>query len=322
MTRLLLAKITFALLAYSHLPAYAGPSTSSMEQIDSMRSAAGKSANGYLEGREAFATFIESLGQTFDAASEPIEANGVPGLWIYHSDKKERSANVILYIHGGGFYSGSSETHKYLGEALAKSAATDVVAIDYRRMPEHVYPSQIQDAVMSFSWLVEQGYEPERISIAGDSAGGNIVLEAALYLRDRGMGRPASLVMLSPIADLNATGQSAEENASRDKLLTRNGILKVTETYMAGKDPASPDASPINAQLTDLPPIFMQVGAGELLLDDTLSIARNAATADVSVTLEVWPHVTHQWQLYPQLLPEAKDSIDSIGRFVSAHFSH
>jgi monoterpene epsilon-lactone hydrolase len=307
------------LLAAGAARAQSTPSMT-MSQLDRLRQEAAQGTVGYLGHRKAFDDFINELHQPFDARSTKISADGVPGLWVFADPSGKRSADVILYIHGGGFYSGSSETHRVLGATLAKDAGADVFLVDYRRMPEAIYPAQIDDALTAYRWLLKQGYPAHRIAVAGESVGGNLALELALHLREQHQALPSSLVAMSPIADLTASQQSMVANARNDPLLTRAGLLAVTRTYMNGGTPQNPDASPAFADFDGLPPLLLQVAAGEILLDDSVNLARKAAMAGVATTLEIWPGMTHQWQLYPELLPQAAAALRQDGDFLRAHF--
>jgi monoterpene epsilon-lactone hydrolase len=295
-------------------------SSMTMGQLDKLRHAAGQGVVGYLANRKAFDDFINELHQPFDATSHKIDADGVPGLWVFADPKGKRSVNVILYVHGGGFYSGSSETHRVLGTALAKAAGADVFLIDYRRMPEATYPAQIDDALTAYGWLLKQGYPADHIAVAGESAGGNLVLELALHLRSQHEALPSSLVAMSPIADLTASSPSMVANAHNDPLLTQAGLRAVSGIYLHGGDPRNPDASPAFADLHGLPPLLLQVASGEILLDDSVNIARKAGMAGVATTLEIWPGMTHQWQLFPELLPQAAAALRDEGDFLRVHF--
>ncbi len=291
-----------------------------MGELDRLRQKAAQGTVGYLERRKAFDDFANELHQPFDARSNAINADGVPGLWIFADPSGKRSANVILYLHGGGFYSGSSETHRVLGATLAKDAGADVLLLDYRRMPEAIYPAQIDDALTAYRWLLKQGYPARRVAVAGESVGGNLVLELALHLREQHQALPSSLVAMSPIADLTASGKSMVENADNDPLLTRAGLLAVSRAYMSGGNLRNPDASPAFADLHGLPPLRLQVAAGEILLDNSLNLARKAAMAGVATTLEIWPGMTHQWQLYPAVLPQAAAALQHDADFIRSHF--
>jgi acetyl esterase/lipase len=313
------ALILDILLAAGVAQAQSAPSMT-MGQLDRLRQEAAQGTVGYLGHRKAFADFINELHQPFDTKSARINADGVPGLWVFADASGKRSANVILYIHGGGFYSGSSETHRALGVTLAKDAGADVVLIDYRRMPEATYPAQIDDALTAYRWLLKQGYPAHGIAAAGESVGGNLVLELALQLRAKHQALPSSLVSMSPVADLTASGRSMVANARKDPLLTQAGLQAVTRTYMNGGNPRNPGASPAFADLDGLPPLFLQVAAGEILLDDSVNLARKASMAGVATTLEIWPGMTHQWQLYPEVLPQAAAALQHDAAFIRSHF--
>jgi acetyl esterase/lipase len=278
---------------------------------------------GFLDRRAAFETLMAQFAVPNGVTIRTVDANGVPGKWISpdNSGPAAHARGVILYLHGGGFYSGSSDSHRVLAATLAKNADADVLLVDYRRIPEAVYPAQIDDAVSSYEWLRKQGYSAARIALAGESAGGNLVLELALRLRAAGQPLPSSMVAMSPIMDLTASGASTRTNAKRDPLLRRDGLLEVTRVYMHGTDPRSPDASPLFADLHGLPPLLLQVGAGELLLDDSLGMARAAARDDVAVSVEVWPGMVHQWQLFPDVVPDARRALRDCATFIKAHMT-
>src|SRR6266702_1947251 len=280
--------------------------------------------HGFLDRRAAFERLMAKFPLPEGVTVHEIDANGVPGKWISPDRGGAPGAHargVILYLHGGGFYSGSSDSHRVLAATLAKDAGADVLLIDYRHMPEAVYPAQIDDAFASYAWLLKQGYAPSRIALAGESAGGNLMLELALRLRAAHLPLPSSMVAMSPIMDLSASGDSTRENAKRDPLLTRDGLIDVTRVYMHGGDPRSPDTSPVFADLHGLPPLLLQVGSREILLDDSLCIARIAAMDDVAVSVEVWPGMVHQWQLFPGLIPEARRALEDTARFIQAHIA-
>jgi monoterpene epsilon-lactone hydrolase len=279
----------------------------------------------FIDRRVAFEKLMAQFPVPDGVTIHEVNANGVPGKWIspdHVNSSDTRTRSVILYLHGGGFYSGSSDSHRVLAATLAKDAQTDVLLIDYRRMPEAVYPAQIDDAVASYEWLLKQGYSASKIALAGESAGGNLVLELALRLRAAHQPLPSSMVAMSPIMDLTASGDSIRTNASRDPLLTRDGLLAVTRVYMHGADPRSPGASPLFADLHGLPPLLLQVGSREILLDDSLRPARVAAMDDVAVSVEVWPGMVHQWQLFPSLIPDARRALDDDAAFIQAHMTH
>ena len=299
-------------------------SSEGIAAVDSMRQQSLVGTHGFIDRRAAFEKLMARFPVPDGVTIRTVSANGVPGKWLSPDNDNSSRAHkrgVILYLHGGGFYSGSSDSHRVLAATLSKDAQADVLVIDYRRMPEAVYPAQIDDAVTSYEWLLQQGYSASNIALAGESAGGNLVLELALRLRAAHRPLPSSMVAMSPIMDLTASGASTRTNADRDPLLTRDGLLNVTRVYMHGVDPRSPDASPLFADLHGLPPLLLQVGAGEILLDDSLRIARAAAMDDVAVSVEVWPGMVHQWQLFPSLVPDARRALKDSGEFIHAHMA-
>jgi acetyl esterase/lipase len=295
---------------------------SGIATIVSMRQQSLVGTHGFLERRVAFEKLMAQFPIPGGVTIQAVDTNGVPGKWVSpHNSNAPASETrrVILYLHGGGFYSGSSDSHRALAATLAEDAQADVLLVDYRRMPEARYPAQIDDAVTSYEWLLKQGYNPSNIAIAGESAGGNLVLELALRLRAAHRPLPSSMVAMSPIMDLTATGDSTGTIASRDPVLTRAGLVDVTKVYMHGADPSSADASPLFADLRGLPPLLLQVGSREILLDDSLRIARVAALDDVAVSVEVWPGMVHQWQLFPSVVPDARRALKDCATFIDAH---
>jgi monoterpene epsilon-lactone hydrolase len=292
--------------------------------VVAMRQQSLAGTHGFIDRRAAFEKLMAGFPVPDGVTIRTVSANGVPAKWISPDNGKSSSAHtrgVILYLHGGGFYSGSSDSHRVLAATLAQDAQADVLLIDYRRMPEAVYPAQIDNAVTSYEWLLQQGYRASNIALAGESAGGNLVLELALRLRAAHRPLPSSMVAMSPITDLTASGASTRTNADKDPVLTRDGLLDVTRVYMHGADPRSPGASPLFADLHGLPPLLLQVGSGEILLDDSLRVARVAAMDDVAVSVEVWPGMVHQWQLFPSLVPDARRALEDSGTFIHAHMA-
>ncbi|MEM5300051.1 alpha/beta hydrolase [Burkholderia sp. JPY481] len=277
-------------------------------------------AHDFLTRRASFETFMRQWPEPNGVSVEEVSANGVPGKWISPRIPARPSGRVILYLHGGGFYSGSSSSHRLLAAELARDAHANVLVIDYRRMPEARYPAQIEDAMAAYRWLLSRGYGGPDIALAGESVGGNLVVELALRLRDSRQSMPASLVVMSPVLDLTASGESITANANRDPLLQRSSLLAVAEEYLHGVSPDDPEVSPLFADLHGLPPVLVQVGAEEILLDDSIRFARLAAIDEVSVTLEVWPGVVHQWQLFPVNLADARRALEHGGRFIDASF--
>jgi acetyl esterase/lipase len=225
---------------------------------------------------------------------------------------------VILFLHGGGYVSGSLASHRHAVAQAGREAGTRTFALAYRLAPENPYPAALGDALAGYRFLLESGFAPERIALAGESAGGGLAVATALSLRERGMPLPGCLWLSSPWTDLALTGGSLDTKASVDPLISRAYLAELATAYLNGADPRDPLVSPIHADLTGLPPMLIQVGSAETLLDDALRLAGVAAAADVAVALEVWPHMIHAWHLFYPEVAGGRRSLASAGRFIRA----
>jgi epsilon-lactone hydrolase len=227
---------------------------------------------------------------------------------------------AILYLHGGGYCSGSPDTHRGVAGALALASNVEVVTLDYRLAPEDPFPAGLNDAVAAFTDLAAGG---TRVAIAGDSAGGGLALATVLALPDDAATRPVALAVLSPWADLTQAADAYQRCAALDPMLSADALQHMADGYLAGSDPRQPLASPLLAELTDLaglPPLRIDVGTDEVLLDDATSLATRAEIAGVAVELHVWPEMIHVFQAFPpELVPEAAESTTSIARFLAHH---
>jgi acetyl esterase/lipase len=249
-----------------------------------------------------------------DVVSEPVSAGGVPSEWI--TTPAADHEQVILHLHSGGYYTGSINTHRDLVARLGRAAGMRALAIDYRLAPEHPYPAALEDATTAYRWLVATGYEPANIIIAGDSSGGGLALAMLVNLRDAGDPLPAGAVCLSPWTDLALTGGSIKSKAKADPI-NKPDVLKFGAALYAGQyDLKTPLISPLYAELRELPPILIQVGTEETLLDDSTRLAEHARAAGVEVTLEIWKGMIHDFQLYARFLPEARQAIEGVGMFM------
>lgn len=227
---------------------------------------------------------------------------------------------AVVYLHGGGYVSGSPATHAELAAKLALAARAPVWVADYRLAPEHAFPAALDDAVAVLRGLADRAeLAGSRLALVGDSAGGGMAVAAMVRLRDAGEPLPAAAACLSPWADLEATGESVETRAAEDVILQASMLRTIAELYLQGTDPRHPLASPIHADLAGLPPLLIQVGTAEVLLDDARRLAARAEAAGVEVRLEVEPHLIHVWHLFSTLLPEAERSIAEVGAFVARH---
>jgi monoterpene epsilon-lactone hydrolase len=251
------------------------------------------------------------------ASSERVSAGGVDAEWIAGSNA--RHDKTILYFHGGGFRLGSVSSHREMIGRIAEASGCRVLAINYRLAPEHRFPAALDDAVAAYDWLLSQGVSPENIVVAGDSAGGNLVLASLLSLRERGLPLPAAGVLMSPWTDLAATGESYTSRAEADPIHQRPMILALAKTYLgADGDPRHPLASPLHADLAGLPALLIQVGDRETVLDDSIMFADEARAAGIAVELQVWDGMIHVFQMFAELA-EAGRAIDSIAGFIQKH---
>ena len=252
-----------------------------------------------------------------DVACEPIKVNGVPAEWIV--PPTAASDRVILYLHGGGYVMGSIATHRAMVARIARASQARALSIDYRLAPEHPFPAAIEDATATYRWLLAQGYQPAKIVIAGDSAGGGLTLAALLSIRDAHLPMPAAAVPISPWTDLGGTGESIKTRAARDPMVGGDRLYPMAKQYLGKAEHTNPLASPIHADFHGLPPMLIQVGDAEVLLDDATRVADRAKAAGVKVELEVWDDMIHVWHAFAKILPEAQQAIDKIGTFVRKH---
>ncbi len=249
----------------------------------------------------------------------PVAIGDVPAEWLRPIGVQDD--RVVLYLHGGGYTMGSCNTHRALGARLAIAAQTPVLLIDYRLAPEHPFPAALEDALTAYRWLIDPEKLARPIALAGDSAGGGLVVAAAIALRDQGDRLPAAIVCLSPWTDLAVTGASMVTRAKADPLISRESSLQYAASYAAQQDPCLPLISPVYAELHGLPPLLIQVGDREVLLSDSVRLAARARQAGVDTMLEVWDGMWHVWQAYTGLMPEAQQAIDRVGAFIKQHLA-
>jgi monoterpene epsilon-lactone hydrolase len=249
-----------------------------------------------------------------DVTFEPVDAGGLPAEWV--TALGARRENVILYLHGGGYVMGSIKTHRELAARLSRAAAARVLLIEYRLAPEHPHPAAVEDATAAYRWLLGIGVAPSRMVIGGDSAGGGLTVATLVALRDAGQPLPAAGVCLSPWVDLEGVGESMATKAAVDPMVQRDPLRKMAAMYLAGQDPRTPLAAPLYADLSGLPPLLIQVGTAETLLDDSIRLAERARKAGVAVSLETWEDMIHVWQAFASLLPEGQQAIERIAAFI------
>jgi monoterpene epsilon-lactone hydrolase len=263
----------------------------------------------------AMRTMLDTTGGRFPdgVVGTPIVAGGVPAEWI---DPPGGSHDrVVLYLHGGGYVAGSIDSHRNLTGHLARAIGCRVLAVDYRLAPEHPHPAPVTDAVAAYRWLLDQGVDADRVVIAGDSAGGGLAVATLLMARDQGLPMPAAAVPISPMVDLEATGASMATRAAVDPMIGKNMALEIVALFLGDGDRRDPYAAPLHGDLAGLPPLLIQVGDAEVLLDDSVRLAEAARAAGVEVTLEVWPEMVHVFQASAGFVPEADQAVARIADF-------
>jgi acetyl esterase/lipase len=242
----------------------------------------------------------------------PAQVGGVPGEWVEGTGV---ASAVLLYLHGGGYFGCSAESHRPITVAFARQGFR-VLAPNYRLAPENQFPAAVDDAVAAYRGLLSKGFSPAQILVSGDSAGGGLALSLLLALRDEGNPLPSGAALFSPWTDLAATGESIFTNADRCAMFHGPDICISARYYLGEMDPRNPLASPLYADLDGLPPFLIHVGEDEVLRDDSTRLAARARAAGVRVELKVWPVVPHAWQLAPHRIPEARESLHASAEFL------
>lgn len=268
------------------------------------------------ERRRGMDGYAQLFPTAADIVVEKVSANGVPAEWTSAPGADTRRA--VLYFHGGGYVFGSLDSHRHLASEIARDVGGRTLALHYRLAPEHPFPAPVEDAVAGYRYLLAQGIQPASIALAGDSAGGGLVVAALVAIRDAGLAQPACGWCISPWVDMEAIGGSMTTNASRDPTVQKEGLLEIARRYLGSADPRSPLAAPMYADLRGIAPLYIQVGAVETLLDDATRLASVAGAADVPVTLEVWPEMPHVWHLFHPRLAAGRRAITAGARYMRA----
>ena len=262
------------------------------------------------------------------ASAQPLPADvtvtaavlgGVPTAEITVDGIEPR--RIVLYFHGGVYVIGDAFQAADLASQVGRRTRAKVISVDYRLAPEHPYPAAVDDALAAYEALLRGGTAPSDIAFAGESAGGGLAIATLVNARDHALPLPAAAYVMSPYVDLTLAGATMETKREVDALMSREALQARVTDYTAGQDAASGLISPIFADLSGLPPLIIQAGSHEVLLDDALGLAREAATADVEVTLEITPGVPHVFQAYSALLDEAPAALDRAGQLLSAHLA-
>ncbi|MEZ0109915.1 monoterpene epsilon-lactone hydrolase [Catenulispora sp. EB89] len=271
------------------------------------------------EQRAIFHEMIAATPLPEDVSARQDELGGVPVVVVETPGLDPSRA--ILYFHGGAYALGSAPDSVGLAADVARRAGARAISVDYRLAPEHPFPAAVDDAVAAYRALLDQGVPASRVAFVGESAGGGLVAATLVALKDGALPQPASAAVFSPWADLTVSGDSITGKEKLDPALTPEALRTRARDYLGAQDPAAPLASPINADLTGLPPLLIQAGSHEILLDDAIRLAARAASADVPVELQVWPEVPHVFQSFAAILDDADDALNAAAAFVRRNWS-
>ena len=265
---------------------------------------------------------LDEVGSVWPAATdvklEPVDLGGVPGEWssVAGSD----ASRVLMFFHGGGYCSGSIRSHRRLVTEAGRSAGIRTLAVGYRLAPEHPFPAAMEDALTAWHFLRQQGIAARHIAVGGDSAGGGLTVVLNNRLRDADEELPGCVWLVSPWTDLTMSGSTLITKDNVDPIIHKGYLGELADAYVPpGMDRKDPRVSPLYADLKGLPPMLVQVGSAETLLEDATRFAAAAGAADVSVTLEIWPHMIHAWPMWNAGLKPGRSALAHAGAFMRAH---
>jgi monoterpene epsilon-lactone hydrolase len=289
-------------------------------EIDAIRALLGSKPRpvGWSQRRQR----IEEVGAVWpvadDVTLEAVDCEGVPGEWSLAPGSDP--SRVLIYFHGGGYCSGSILSHRRLVTEAGRAARMRTLAIEYRLAPEHPFPAALEDAMTTWRFLRRQGVPADGIAIGGDSAGGNLTITLINRLRTAGEALPACAWLLSPWTDLTMSGDTLDTKDAVDPIIHKGYLGELADAYApAVLDRKDPLISPLFADLHGFPPTLIQVGSGEGLLADATRFAAAAGSAEVDVTLEIWPHMIHAWPMWNARLEQGRRALASAGEFIRAH---
>ncbi len=273
-----------------------------------------------LEEQRASGELLAQAGPALPGVTyRSQDAGGVPAEWLFPADcDRDR---VIFFLHGGGYVLGSIASHRRLLGHLAQAAGCGALSVGYRLAPEHRHPAAVNDAVTAYRWLLDSGVGPASIAFAGDSAGGGLAAATLLKARDEGLPMPAAAALLSPWTDLAMTGESATANAELDLIIPVVPPESTVTRFLGDGDRRDPYASPLYGDLSGLPPLYLQVGSHEMLLDDSTRFMQKAVSAGVDARLDIFPEMQHVHQHYVGNMPEADDAVARVGAFLRARMA-
>ena len=295
-------------------------STEQQENLDAvLRQSAFPVRSDVNELRRLLRELVSAQSLPADVTMTAAALGGVPTAEITVDGIEPR--HIVLYFHGGVYVMGDAFLAADLASQVGRRTHAKVIAVDYRLAPEHPYPAAVDDALAAYEALLQNGTAPSDIAFAGESAGGGLAVATLVNARDHGLPLPAAAFVMSPYADLTLAGTSMETKREVDPLMSRELLQARVTDYTAGRDAALGLISPILADLSGLPPPIIQAGTHEVLLDDSVRLAQQAAAADVAVTLDITPGVPHVFQNFYPILDDAAAALDRAGQRLSVHLA-
>jgi monoterpene epsilon-lactone hydrolase len=295
-------------------------STEQKENLDAiLRQGAFPATADVNEQRRQLKALLSAQPLPGDVTVTAATLGGVPTAEITVDGVEPR--NTVLYFHGGVYVLGDAFLAAELASQIGRRTRAKVISVDYRLAPEHPYPAAVDDALAAYAALLDNGTAPSGIAFAGESAGGGLAIALLVSARDRGLPLPAATYVMSPYVDLTLAGGTMESKRAADPLLSPEGLRARVGDYTAGQDAGLGLISPIFADLSGLPPLIIQAGTHEVLLDDAIRLARQAAIAEIEVTLDITPGVPHVFQAYHAILDEAAAALDRAGQRLAAYLA-
>ncbi len=259
----------------------------------------------------------EKADYPVDAVVKKVSLDGVNCEWVYDKSVSSETLKVIVYFHGGGFYAGSPATHRDAAHRLSLATGMKLLVVDYRLAPEHIFPAALEDGMTAYQWLLSNDYKSEDIAFGGDSAGGNMTLSIMQLLRQQGSKLPFAGFCVSPWADLSHSGDSWISNQRKDVMIPHSLLENAAPVYAGQKSLDDPLVSPVFADFTGFPPIYLIAGENEVLVDDANRIYQRATQANVKAEIKIWPRMPHAFTSIANFIPEGREAIQDIANFLS-----
>ncbi|NLR90828.1 alpha/beta hydrolase [Flammeovirga agarivorans] len=250
--------------------------------------------------------------------AKKFELNGLSAE-VIEPVRPTKTKRALLYLHGGGYAIGSSQTHRSLVGKIVDETRTTALLVNYRKIPTYPCPAAIEDAFQGYQYLLDNGFAPNEIAIAGDSAGGGLVCSLLFYLKEKNVPFPKCGVCLSPWTDLKHTGKSAEENKFSDPFVKVKEMQRWAEVYAGSKSLEDPMVSPLYGEFDGFPPILIQASTNEVLYSDSFRLQEKMKAAGVDVTFQKWDDLMHWWQLFWRFIPESEDAINKVCEYLNKH---